>query len=93
MDNGLKIVPEGVVELASNDACVQMVRIKNNIYGVQFHPELDPAGLALRIFAYKNAGYFAPEEADELITAARASDVSDEATLVLSNFVKRFRTL
>lgn len=90
---GTKIVPEGVVELASNDACVQMVRIKNNIYGVQFHPELDPAGLALRIFAYKNAGYFAPEEADELITAARASDVSDEATLVLSNFVKRFRTL
>lgn len=84
-------LPTGVAVLAENDNCVQMVRVGENVYGTQFHPELDPSGLGLRIQAYKHAGYFAPEEADELIAAAMVSDVGEAATLVLKNFINRFR--
>lgn len=88
---GVGEIPDNATVLAENDDCVQMLRVGKNVYGVQFHPELDPAGLALRIEAYRHAGYFEPEEADELIAAAMASDVGEAATLVLRNFVSRFR--
>ncbi len=79
-------VPPGTVLLASSDACpVQMFRLKSNIYATQFHPEGDPEGFAVRINAYKNHGYFAPETADELIAT-----IADEETPVAQQILERF---
>lgn len=87
---GAGSVPSHLTILAGNDRCVQMIRSGKNVYATQFHPELDPAGLELRIQTYKHAGYFRPEEADELIAAGWASGVDDSATRVLRNFVAMF---
>lgn len=87
---GVREVPEGVTVLASSDNCIQMIRVGKNAYGTQFHPELDPAGLMIRIEAYKYAGYFKPEEYDELVSEIWKTDVDDTATLVLKNFIAKF---
>jgi GMP synthase (glutamine-hydrolysing) len=73
-----EVLPKNAVLLASSDSCpVQMFRIKNNIYAVQFHTELDAEGLAVRVRTYKNAGYFPPEEADALIAMAYQQTVTE----------------
>jgi len=83
-------LPPNAVLLASSEACpVHMFRIKNNLYATQFHPELDADGLITRINIYKNAGYFPPHEADELIETARKSSVT-EPMRVLRNFTERY---
>ncbi|MET3367443.1 UNVERIFIED_CONTAM: GMP synthase (glutamine-hydrolyzing) [Jeotgalibacillus campisalis] len=83
-------LPEHAVLLASSEACpVHMFRIKNNLYATQFHPELDADGLITRINIYKNAGYFPPHAADELIETARQSSVT-EPMRVLRNFTERY---
>ncbi len=87
---GTVSVPDTLKVLAKNETCIQAVRLGDNMYGTQFHPELDPAGLALRIEIYKFAGYFEPEEADDLIAAAWASDVGETATHVLRDFIKEY---
>ncbi|MGB2787610.1 MAG: gamma-glutamyl-gamma-aminobutyrate hydrolase family protein [Candidatus Saccharimonadaceae bacterium] len=83
---GAGSVPPHLTVLASNDSCIQMARIGMNIYATQFHPELDPAGLELRIQTYKHAGYFRPDEAEQLIADGWASDVGGFPTQVLRNF-------
>lgn len=88
---GADAVPSSVKILASNDRCIQMIQVGDHAFATQFHPELDPEGLALRIEAYKFAGYFDPEEAEQLISAARQSDVGEEATFVLKNFINQYK--
>ena len=84
-------LPQGAELLASSDTCpVQMIRIKNNIYGCQFHPELDTEGLIVRINVYKNAGYFPPEEAEPLIEQVKTEKVT-EPSKILKNFVVRYK--
>lgn len=83
-------IPGDVTVLATSKDCVQMVRVRKNVYATQFHPELDPAGLELRIKTYKHAGYFKPDEADRLIAEGWSSDVGSIPTAVLKNFVKLF---
>jgi GMP synthase (glutamine-hydrolysing) len=69
------IPPQSTV-LAKSESCpIHMVRVKNNIYAAQFHPELDTEGLAVRINVYRHAGYFPPEEADSLIALSKHEDV------------------
>ena len=86
----VSVLPAGAVLLADSAACpVQMFRIKSNLYATQFHPELDPAGLAQRIMVYRDAGYFPPHEAQELHDKALASQV-DWPELILRNFVDRY---
>lgn len=83
-------LPEHAVLLASSATCpVQMFRIKENLYGTQFHPELDPDGLAERIDIYRHSGYFAPEDADELTRQAYEWDVRS-SNLILRNFTRRY---
>ncbi len=83
-------LPDEVISLASSETCAfQMVRVKNNIYATQFHPELDSAGLALRINIYKYAGYFPPEAAETLIAKAMEETVKIPAK-ILSRFVKLY---
>lgn len=72
----IRALPPHAVLLASSPTCpVQAFRIGRHVYATQFHPELDADGLCTRVDVYKYAGYFAPEEADEIKALAYASDV------------------
>ncbi len=83
-------LPPHAVLLASSAACpVQAFRIGSHVYATQFHPELDPAGLCTRIDVYKHAGYFEPEQADELKAQAGRSRVTHPPA-ILRRFVDRY---
>lgn len=83
-------LPEGVEALAGSARCpVQAFRIGDNVYATQFHPELDVEGLVTRIEAYRDFGYFAPDEVEALSAAARASRVSHPSALI-RRFVERY---
>lgn len=87
----VQAVPPGAVLLAGTEACpVHLIRVKKNVYGVQFHTELDTEGLILRINTYKHAGYFPPADAENLIEAARKEDVTVPGKL-LRRFIDRYR--
>jgi GMP synthase (glutamine-hydrolysing) len=66
-----------------------MFRVKRNLYATQFHPELDVPGIVTRVRVYRNAGYFPPEEAEELVVRLEAAVVSEPAR-ILANFVARY---
>jgi GMP synthase (glutamine-hydrolysing) len=86
----ISFLPDRAVLLASSARCpVQAFRVGANVYATQFHPELDMAGLRTRIKVYKHAGYFDPDEADEIEAAAARSDVS-RAPAILQEFVARY---
>ncbi len=85
-----KLPPHAILLATSAPCPVQMFRIKRNLYATQFHPELDEAGLRVRVEVYKHAGYFAPEDGDALVAAAQNADLS-HAPRVLQNFVRRYQ--
>ena len=83
-------LPAHAVNLASSEACpVQAFRVGSNVYATQFHPELDVAGIELRIDVYRHAGYFEPHAADALKARARAGNVVHPPAL-LRRFVELF---
>jgi GMP synthase (glutamine-hydrolysing) len=83
-------LPPHAVLLARSAACpVHMFRIRTNLYATQFHPELDVDGLITSIDIYRNAGYFPPESAEDLMENARQFTVT-EPMKVLRNFVDRY---
>ncbi len=83
--------PPGAVLLASSPTCpVQMFRVGNNVYATQFHPEGDLEGFALRIDIYKHHGYFAPEDAEQLIESLKGERTA-YAQEILRRFVARYR--
>ena len=83
-------LPRHAVRLASSPACpVQAFRIGAHVYATQFHPELDADGLCTRIDVYKHAGYFEPEQADELKALAYRSSVNHPPA-ILRQFVQRY---
>ena len=85
-----RVLPSTAVLLASSPACpVQMFRVKNNVYATQFHPELDLEGLITRVHVYQHAGYFPPEQRDELIASLEPAVVTEPGRM-LANFVARF---
>jgi GMP synthase (glutamine-hydrolysing) len=78
------------VLLASSASCpVQAFRVGGNVYATQFHPELDVAGLCTRIEVYKHAGYFEPDQADEIKARAARSNVTWPPA-ILRGFVRRY---
>ena len=84
------VLPPSAVLLASAPDCpVQMFRVRSNLYATQFHPELDHDGIVTRIRIYKHAGYFPPEEVDDLIGRVMLADVG-EPPRILRNFVARY---
>jgi GMP synthase (glutamine-hydrolysing) len=86
----IRKLPPHAVLLASSPACpVQAFRIGRNVYATQFHPELDVAGLCLRIEVYRHSGYFEPEQAEALQEMVRASAVQDPPRL-LRRFVELY---
>ena len=66
---------------------VQAFRVGTKVYATQFHPELDSAGLAARIRIYRDAGYFAPEETEQLVRYAMDTQPTPEVHRMLTNFV------
>lgn len=86
----IRKLPAHAVNLASSAACpVQAFRVGSNVYATQFHPELDFAGVQVRIDVYKHAGYFDPSEADALKARALASNVVHPPE-ILRRFVELF---
>lgn len=87
------VVPPSAVVLASSPACpVQAMRVGRNVYASQFHPELDADGLAVRVDAYRDQGYFPPAEAEAVKARARAATVT-HAGDVLRRFVEHAASL
>jgi len=76
--------------LASAPTCpVQAFRIGANVYATQFHPEMDATAFCTRIDVYKHAGYFHPDEAEDLKTLADRSEVTHPPA-ILRTFVQRY---
>ncbi|TFV92071.1 glutamine amidotransferase [Blastococcus sp. CT_GayMR20] len=84
------VLPPNAVLLASSAACpVQMFRVKQNLYATQFHPELDVPGIVTRVHVYQHAGYFPPDEMDDLIARITPSVVTEPGRM-LTNFVAQY---
>jgi GMP synthase (glutamine-hydrolysing) len=84
-------LPDNAVVLATSITCpVQAYKMGKNVYCFQFHPELDPKGLALRINTYKHMGYFKPEEAKELIEMSHNQAVTVPKK-ILAKFFKIYK--
>ena len=84
------VLPPTAVLLATSGACpVQMFRVKQNLYATQFHPELDLPGIVTRVHVYQHAGYFPPDEMDELIARLSPAVVTEPGRM-LTNFVARY---
>jgi GMP synthase (glutamine-hydrolysing) len=83
-------LPGPAVLLARSAGCpVQAFRVGANIYATQFHPELNVAGLYTRIEVYKHAGYFEPDQADEIKAQAARSNITWPPA-ILRGFVRRY---
>lgn len=84
----VQALPQGCTHLVTSPTCpLQMIRLQDNIYATQFHPEADGAGFEVRINIYRNRGYFPPEDAARLIKLCRAADVQHPEK-ILRNFVR-----
>ncbi len=84
-------LPQGAVLLASSSGCpVQMIRVKQNVYATQFHPELDYEGICVRVDVYKNAGYFPPDDAQKLKDKFAGEKIVIPE-LILKRFVGRYK--
>ncbi len=83
-------VPPHLACLAySADCPIQAFRVGDNVYATQFHPELDVDGISTRIDVYKDYGYFAPETAESLKSAARQRSI-DHPPTILRRFTERY---
>ena len=86
----LEDLPRGAAHLVSSQRCpYQMLRVGQNVYATQFHPEADADGFETRIRIYRHRGYFPPDEADALIALCRAANVHAPER-ILRNFVARY---
>ena len=88
----VQTLPPGTVHLVEGETCpFQMLRLGQNVYATQFHPEADGDGFETRIRIYRNKGYFPPEDAETLIAMCQAEDIHMPER-ILRNFVARYRT-
>lgn len=83
----LEPAADSTVLVTGEQAPCQMVRVQQNLYATQFHPELDLAGILLRIEVFADAGYFPTEDRHLVEERVRAYDVSSVHQL-LSRFVE-----
>lgn len=84
-------LPPGAVHLVRSGPCpFQMIRVGDNVYATQFHPEADGDEFVTRIEIYKSYGYFPPDEAETLKATARAARIT-EPQRILAGFVARHR--
>lgn len=85
-DSATKL-PKGAKLLAYSDKCrIEAYKIKNNIYGVQFHPELDREGMLWRLSLYPSYAYIEKRKVIE-----KNLHEIPYATKVLHNFFSRLK--
>jgi GMP synthase (glutamine-hydrolysing) len=83
-------LPPGCEHLVQSGPCpYQMIRFGRNVYATQFHPEADGDTFEVRIKVYRDAGYFPPEESDQLIAMCQRENVHMPER-ILRNFVIRY---
>lgn len=88
-NDGLTTCPPEAVCLASSTAVpTQMMRVRSNIYGTQFHPELTLPAIEMRIALYGGT-YFPEEERASILAECRAADVAP-ANSLLRRFFDRY---
>lgn len=82
-------IPESMTVLATSEAVpVQMGRFGKNVYGTQFHPEIDREGSEVRIGIYGGT-YFDPAQYDEVLAECRAA-YTDHT--ILTAFIETYRS-
>jgi GMP synthase (glutamine-hydrolysing) len=87
---GAAVPPPGAVLLATNDDCpVQAYRYGDHLYATQFHPEPTTQAFTERMAVYRDDGYFASEDYDNVAARVRAASVTEPAR-VLREFARRF---
>ncbi|MFD5868642.1 glutamine amidotransferase [Corynebacterium sp. NPDC060344] len=80
-------LPPGAVLLATGPTCpVQAYRANGSTWVTQFHPEMDAEGIIRRMGFYMDAGYFKPEEVEEISGIVRATDLGP-AEQILHEFI------
>ena len=78
--------PDGATLLVTGSNCpVQMLRVGENVYATQFHPEGDAEEFVLRINTYANHGYFKPHQAEKL-----KKEVGRKPTPYAQEILRRF---
>lgn len=86
----VQALPPGCVHLVASEPCpFQMIRWGQNVYATQFHPEADAHDFEERINIYKDHGYFPPEDAQTLINACHAAEVTQPGE-ILRRFAERY---
>src|SRR5690606_41566798 len=83
-------LPDHAAVLASGKSCpVQMFRVGTRQYATQFHPELDIPSIIERARAYREHGYFSPDEMEDVFAALR-NEGADQAPRLLRAFATLF---
>ncbi|GAA1313104.1 glutamine amidotransferase [Brachybacterium tyrofermentans] len=83
-------LPDHATALASGrTAPVQMFRVGTRQYATQFHPELDIPSIIERARAYRDHGYFSPDEMEDIFTDLQ-SERADEPPKLLRAFATLF---
>ena len=83
-------LPEHATVLASGKVSpVQMFRVGTRQYATQFHPELDVPSIIERARAYRDNGYFSPDEMEDVFDALRGQD-ADHPPRLLRAFATLF---
>ncbi|MFG6503354.1 GMP synthase [Microbacterium sp. P05] len=87
---GAAEVPPDAVLLATNELCpVQAYRVGDRLWATQFHPESTPLAFTQRMAVYRDGGYFAPSDYDEIAARVLRSPVTEPPRL-LGAFAERF---
>lgn len=88
--DSLAELPEGATLLGSGKHChYQLLRLQNNLYGTQFHPEITTAGMQIRIDQYGDT-YYEASEKQEVISRCMTQDVTSSHQL-LSAFTEHYQ--
>lgn len=78
------------VHLVRSATCpIQAVRFGKNVYGIQFHPEINHESLEIRLATYAGK-YFQIDAADRVRASVAKRDISPSEVLV-RNFVRRYQ--
>lgn len=80
---GTGTLPAGAVLLATSDACpVQAYRVGDRLYATQFHPEPTADAFTERMAVYRDDGYFAAGDYDQIAAKVRASSLTEPPRLL-----------
>lgn len=84
-------LPESETRLArSLNTVVQAFRHGENVYGIQFNPELDSELMFAKTEAFADAGDSGIGDIESLVTTGRQGSGEHSAAKILANFVKVF---